>query len=148
MYSKTSSRRLQDVSARRLPSRSLQEVFKTSARRRLAIMSGRHLQDILRSLERKNNVMLKTFSTCLQDVFSTYSPRRMFAGSRDARIFVSKNWISILHCTIFLLMLEILKFIERIPYKNFYCKCLIFLFTRLITFFRCSQLFFCENQLA
>ena len=69
---KTSSRRLQDVFAIRLPkisSRRLQDVFA----RRLAIMSSRRLV-------RQKNVTAKTSWRCLEDVFSTSSPRRMFAG--------------------------------------------------------------------
>ena len=72
---KTSSRRLArrlkvvlKTSSRRLPRR-LQDVFA----RRLEIMSSRRLG-------RQKNFTLKTSSRRLQDVFSTFSPRRMFAG--------------------------------------------------------------------
>ena len=72
---KTSSRRLarpfQDVSktsSRRVCKTSCNYAFKTSSRR---------LPDVL---EDKKNVTMKTSSRCLQDVFSTSSPRRMFAG--------------------------------------------------------------------
>ena len=62
-------RRLQDVfktSSRRLPRR-LQNVFKTSSRR---------------VCKKSCNYVFKTSSRRLQDVFSTSSPRRMFAGIR------------------------------------------------------------------
>ena len=65
------------MSSRRL-SRCLQDVFA----RRPAIMSSRRLG-------RQKNVTLKTSWRLLQDVFSTSSPRQMFAGSID--IFCSSN---------------------------------------------------------
>ena len=76
---KTSWRRLQDVFAIRLPKMSSRLLQESSRRlqdvfaRRLAIMSSRRLG-------RQKNVTLKTSSRRLQDVFSTSSPRRMFAG--------------------------------------------------------------------
>ena len=85
------ARRLQDVfntSSRRYPRR-LQDFFETSSRcicktpssRRLQDVSVRRLlQDVFKSLERQKNVTLKTSSIRLQDVFSTSSSRRMFAG--------------------------------------------------------------------
>ena len=79
-----------------------QDVFKTSWRRlqrntfrlprRLEDVLKTYLQDVLqlclpdvfktssRRLGRQKNVTLKTSSRRLQDVFSTFSPRRMFAG--------------------------------------------------------------------
>ena len=73
---KTSWRRLEDVFAIIFPKRSsrrlarrLQDVFA----RRLAIMSSRRLQDVL-----EDKTMLHWRR--LEDVFSTSSPRRMFAG--------------------------------------------------------------------
>ena len=71
LFSKTSSRRLQDVfrvALFRLPRR-LQNVFA----KRLAIMSWRRLQDVL-----EDKKMLHWRH--LQDIFCTSSPRRMFAG--------------------------------------------------------------------
>ena len=76
---KTSSRRLQDVFAMRFPKMSLRRLQESSRRhqdvfaRRLAIMSSRRLG-------RQKNVTAKTSWRCLEDVFSTSSPRRMFAG--------------------------------------------------------------------
>ena len=71
LFSKTSSRRLEDVfrvALFRLPRR-LQNVFAN----RLAIMSWRRLQDVL-----EDKKMLHWRH--LQDIFCTSSPRRMFAG--------------------------------------------------------------------
>ena len=62
---KTFSRRFQNVLARLF--------FKTTSRRRLATMSRRHLQDVFKT-------SCKTKKCYTEDVFSTYSPRRMFAG--------------------------------------------------------------------
>ena len=71
LFSKTSSRRLEDVfrvALFRLPRR-LQNVFA----KRLAIMSWRRLQDVL-----EDKKMLHWRH--LQDIFCTSSPRRMFAA--------------------------------------------------------------------
>ena len=71
LFSKTSSRRLEDVfrvALFRLPRR-LQNVFA----KRLAIMSWRRLQNVL-----EDKKMLHWRH--LQDIFCTSSPRRMFAG--------------------------------------------------------------------
>ena len=91
---KASSRRLQDVFAIRLSktsSKRLQDVFKTFSRR-LQDVFKMCLQDVLqlclqdvfktssRRLERQKNVTLKTSWGHLEDVFSTFSLRRMFAG--------------------------------------------------------------------
>ena len=107
---KTSLRRLPDVFAIRLPEmsprrlpRRLQDVFKTSLRylpRRLQDVFKTCLQDVLllclqdvfktfsRCLGRQKNVTLKTSSKRLQAVFSTSSPRRMFAGLRLTKFFL------------------------------------------------------------
>ena len=80
---KTSWRRLQDVFAIRLPkmsSRRLQDVFKTFSRRLQDMFAKRLAIMSSRCLGRRKNVTLKTSSRRLQDVFSTSSPRRMFAG--------------------------------------------------------------------
>ena len=82
---KCAPRRLQDVfktSSRRLPRR-LQDVFKTCLQDVLQLC----LQTSSRRLGRQKNVTLTTSSRCLQDVFSTSSPRRMFAG-----MFVLSKW--------------------------------------------------------
>ena len=83
---KTFSRRLQDIfktSSRRLQN-IFQDVFKTSSRRVCKTScsyvfkkSSRRLQGALKD---KKNVTLKTSWRCLQYVFNTSSPRRMFAG--------------------------------------------------------------------
>ena len=94
LFSKTSWRRLEDVFSvtlfvfqdvfktylRYVFLKRLQDVFKTFSRRlqdvfarRLAIISSRRLQDVL---EDKQMLHWRR----LQDVFSTSSPRRMFAG--------------------------------------------------------------------
>ena len=94
LFSKTSSRRLQDVFSVTLFVfqdvflKCLQDVFKTSPRRlarRLQDVFKTCLQDVLQLclqdvLEDKKNVTLKTTSRRIQDVFSTSSPRRMFLG--------------------------------------------------------------------
>ena len=74
-FSKTCSRRLQKVFAGRLKtsSRRPQDLLKTSLRGCLADMSWRRLW-------RQKTVALKMSSRCLQDIFTTSSPRRMFAG--------------------------------------------------------------------
>ena len=72
---KTSSSRL----ARRLPRR-LQDVFKTSSRRVCKTSCNYVFKTSSRRLGRQKNVTLKTSSRRLQDVFSTSSPRQMFAG--------------------------------------------------------------------
>ena len=79
---KTSSRSLEDVFAKRLSimsSRRLQDSFKTCLQSVLQLC----LQDVFktpsRHLGRQKNVTLKTSWKRLQDVFSTSSPRRMFA---------------------------------------------------------------------
>ena len=75
---KTSSRRLQDVFAIRLPemsSRRLQDVFKTC------------LQDVLQlCLQDVFKTSWKTKKCYTEDVFSTSSPRQMFAGFIGASI--------------------------------------------------------------
>ena len=83
LFSKTSSRRLEDVFSVTLFV--FQDVFKTYLQyvflkrlqdvfaRRLAIMSSRRLQDVL-----EDKKMLHWRH--LQDIFCTSSPRRMFAG--------------------------------------------------------------------
>ena len=93
LFYKTSSRLLQDVfpirlpktSSRRLhktPSRRFQNVFKppskTFSRRVSKTPSSRYFQDVFKKTS--CNYALKTSSRRLQDVFSTSSPRRMFAG--------------------------------------------------------------------
>ena len=86
---KCAPRRLQDVfktSSRRLPRR-LQNVFKTSSRRVCKTSCNYVFKTSSRRLGRQKNVTLKTSSRRLQDVFSTSSPRRMFAG-----MFVLSKW--------------------------------------------------------
>ena len=73
---KTSSRHLEyffKTSSRNLPRRPFQDVFKTSSKRHLAIMSWRRLEDIW---EDKKMLPWRR----LQDLFSTPLPRPMFAG--------------------------------------------------------------------
>ena len=83
---KKSWRRLQDVFAIRLPKTSsrppqdvLQDVFKTFSRRLQDVFQD-VFKTCLRRLGRQKNVTLKTSSRRLQVVFTTSSPRRMFAG--------------------------------------------------------------------
>ena len=109
---KTSSRRLQDVFEIRLPKRSsrrLQDVFKTFSRRPprrlqdvfktcLLDVLQLCLQDVFKTSWKTKNVTLKTSSRSLQDVFSTSSPRRMFAGliSSD-EILQTNQWVITFH---------------------------------------------------
>ena len=85
---KTSSRCPQNVFARRF-----QVVSKTCSRRICKTSSWRRLQEDVwqlclesflktssRSLERQRKVVLKTSSRRLQDIFSTSSPKLIFAG--------------------------------------------------------------------
>ena len=80
-------RRLQDVLAIRLPktsSRCLQDVFKAFSRHLQDVFqdvfktssktSSRHLQDVFKTS------LQDVLQLCLQDVLSTSSPRRIFAG--------------------------------------------------------------------
>ena len=76
--SKTSSRRLQRNTFR-LP-RPLQDVFKTCLQDVLQLCLQEVFKTSSRRLERQKNVTLKTSWRCLQYVFNTSSPRRMFAG--------------------------------------------------------------------
>ena len=78
LFSKTSSRRLEDVFSVTLFV--FQDVFKTSSRRVCKTSCNYVFKTSSRRLGRQKNVTLKTSSRRLQDVFSTSSPRRMFAG--------------------------------------------------------------------
>ena len=87
-----SSRRLQDVFARRL----LQEVFKTSSRRLQEDVLQLCLENVLKGKKCYTDVLQKR----LQDVFITSSPRQMFAG------FVV-NYVHISHLSLMFLWLNL-----------------------------------------
>ena len=89
---KMSSRRLQDVFARRL----LQEVFKTSSRRLQVDVLQLCLENVLKGKKCYTDVLQKR----LQDVFITSSPRQMFAG------FVV-NYVHISHLSLMFLWLNL-----------------------------------------
>ena len=91
-----SSRRLRDVFAIHLPKTSSRRVYKTSCNYVFKTSSRR--------LGRQKNVALKTPSRRLQDVFSTSSARRMFAGMKNAFYFMLKA----------LFVLEVFRFLYRI----------------------------------
>ena len=77
--SKTSWRHLVGIFTIRLPkmsSRRLQNVFKTSSRR----VCKTSCNYVFKTSWKTKNVTLKTSWRRLEDVFSTFSPRRMFAG--------------------------------------------------------------------
>ena len=57
-----------------------QHVFQTSLKRLQDVLARRLAITSWRSLGRQKSVPLKTSWGCLQDVFSTSSPRRMFVG--------------------------------------------------------------------
>ena len=87
LFSKTSSRRLEDVFSvtlfvfqdtylRYVFLKRLPDVFAV----RLAIMSSIRLQDVFKTSWKTKKCYLKTSSRRLQDVFSTSSPRQIIAG--------------------------------------------------------------------
>ena len=105
LLSKTPSRRLQDVFSVTLfvfqdllktSSRRLQDVFQDVFARRLAIMPSRRLQDALKTKKCYTEDVLKTY------VFSTSSPRRMFAG-----IIVQLYNYSIIHLNSYSLIIRL-----------------------------------------
>ena len=98
LFSKTSSRRLEDVFSVTLFV--FQDVFKTSSRRVCKTSCNYVFKASSRRLGRQKNVTLKTSSRRLQDVFSTSSPRRMFSGNlTNLKYLVSiKHYITNTNC--------------------------------------------------
>ena len=117
LFSKTSSRRLEDVFSvtlfvfQDLLKMSSQDVFA----RRLAIMSSRRLG-------RQKNVTLKTSSRSLQDVFSTSSPRRMFAGLASMKMITEL-------IVFYFLKLQFMAVIKMIHFVFFYQYSISFIYS-------------------
>ena len=89
--------------------------------------------------------------------FKCQVPAFLFSVSCDLKIEISSSTLLVASCEHYLMIKKCSQncnvehkevYRRNTIYKNSYCKGLIILFIWLIAFFRCSQLFLCENPLA